>query len=117
MDRSIADKPITALSVFLALSVAGPASADVYSYMNEDGDYVVSKQRPQAAGEYAVLTDDGKFIELVRPPTLRVPITHWRPWYLPREPNPLDPIEPDTLPEPKVIIEEVDQADGQRRSE
>jgi hypothetical protein len=109
MNRSIARNPFASCLLLTTLGLAAPAAADVYSYMNEAGDYVITKERPKTAGEYAVLTDDGEFIELIRPPVLNVPITHWRPWYLPAEPNPLDPIEPDQPPEPTVTIEEVDE--------
>jgi hypothetical protein len=90
------------------LPLGSSPMADVYSYMNDDGDYVISKERPEGSGEYAVLSDEGEFIELIRRPELNVPITHWRPWYLPAEPNPLDPPTPEGPAEPNVIIEEVD---------
>ena len=112
-DRSIAGKPVIGALLLLALAFAAEAAANLYSYANEDGDYVISKERPRTSDEYAVLTDDGEFIELVHPRATDVPITHWRPWYLPKQPNPLDPVTPDTVPEPKVIIEEVDDAPGE----
>lgn len=103
--------PVSRLLLILplgALPLGAPPMADVYSYMNDDGDYVISKERPKGSGEYAVLSDEGEFIELVQRPELNVPITHWRPWYLPTEPNPFDPPTPEEPAEPKVIIEEVD---------
>ncbi|MCZ6710896.1 MAG: hypothetical protein O7B25_11080 [Gammaproteobacteria bacterium] len=93
----------------LTLPVAAPAVADVYSYVNEDGDYVVSKRRPEHAAEYAVLTDEGEFVTLVRPLELDVPVSHWRPWYLPEPPNPFRGPAPVEGPTPTVIIEEVDK--------
>lgn len=86
------------------------ARAELYSFVNEDGDYVISKDRP-SAGEYVVLTDDGEFVERIQSPALDVPISHWRPWYLPREPNPFISTEPKPPPEGSVVIEEVEESD------
>lgn len=100
---------ILAAGVLASLSAA-PAAARLYSYVNEDGDYVVSQKKPKNADEYAVLTDEGEFIRLVKRQSDDVPITHWRPWYLPREPDPINPIEPGMEPRtPEVLIEEVDE--------
>lgn len=103
-------KPIMATCLLLGLVAATPAMAKLYSYQNADGDYVISRERPKDIGEYAVLTDEGEFIELVHPPALDVPISHWRPWYLPPQPNPFVDAEPEEPSEPKVIIEEVDES-------
>ena len=92
----------------LTLGLAGPALADVYAYVNKDGDYVVTPQRPGGDTEYAVLTDDGEFLRLVRPRDADVPVTHWRPWFLPREAHPMDPgPEAYTEREGVVGVEEV----------
>ena len=107
--RRMPCKPIIRISLLLTLPVAAPAVADVYSYVNEDGDYVVSKRRPEHAAEYAVLTDQGEFVTLVRPLALDVPVSHWRPWYLPEQPNPFRGPAPLEGPQPTVIIEEVDK--------
>lgn len=118
-DRSIAGRWIIGgllplelvVALVLALTNAADATANLYSYANENGDYVISRQRPRTSGEYAVLTDDGEFIELVHPRAPDVPVTHWRPWYLPKQPNPLE--TPDAAPDGKVIIEEVDAANNE----
>ncbi len=81
-----------------ALLLPAAAGADVYAYVNDDGDYVVSRDNPgDSVAEYAVLTDDGEFLRLVRPRDLDVPVTHWRPWFLPRQPDPFD-ADPESLP-------------------
>jgi hypothetical protein len=78
--------------------------------VNESGDYVISKKRPKAPVEYSILTDDGEFIRLVPAPQESVPITHWRPWFLPREPDPLDAPEPNWEERlPQIDIEEVEE--------
>ena len=102
------------LLTFLLAPVLAPslALADLYSYVNDDGDYVISKQKPERVGDYVVLSDEGKFIERVQSPRLDVPITHWRPWYLPQEPDPFGDPDPERLPEPDVSIEEVDARGG-----
>ena len=104
----MANHPFCRTLAILTLPLAAPAIADVYSYMNDEGDYVISKERPKGSGEYAVLSDQGEFIELVRRPQSNLPVTHWRPWFMPQEPNPLDPLAPEGPAEPNVIIEEVD---------
>ena len=101
--------PVVRTTLFLALALATPVGAELYSYENAEGDYVISQERPES-GEYAVLTEDGEFIELVSTPSLQVPITHWRPWYLPQQPNPFDPVQPAGPAEPTVTIEEVGEA-------
>ena len=103
-------KQLLVLCTFLGYPAA--SLADVYSYQNADGDYVVSKTRPKGVAEYAVLTDAGEFLRLVRKQD-NVPITHWRPWYLPREPHPFDGPDVDIRPrEGEVVVEEVDEAGG-----
>ncbi len=100
---------LSCAAVLLGLA-AGPAAAEIYAYVNEDGDYVVTKDNPgKSVGEYAVLTDDGEFLRLVNPRDLDVPITHWRPWFLPREPDPFD-ADPELYEEREgtVGIEEVE---------
>ena len=95
-------------SLLVALATSPAAHAELYSYANEDGDYVISKERPTNTGEYVVLSDEGEFIRRVQQPALRVPTSHWRPWYLPDEPNPFDIDAPEAPPEPEIVIEEVD---------
>lgn len=94
----------------LAVTAPVSVSADVYSYVTENGDYVVSPKKPKRGTEYAVLDDEGNFIRLVSARDTRVPITHWRPWYLPKEPHPFDaqPTDPAER-ETNVEIEEVDK--------
>lgn len=100
------------LSLALTLGFAsGSACADVYAYVNDDGDYVVTPDEPgRSVDEYAVLTDEGEFIRLVRPRDAEVPITHWRPWFLPKDPDPYDADE-DAYEEREGVvgIEEVDE--------
>ena len=87
------------------LLLPAAAGADVYAYVNDDGDYVVSRDNPgDSVAEYAVLTDDGEFLRLVRPRDLDVPVTHWRPWFLPRQPDPFD-ADPESLPERDGTVE------------
>jgi hypothetical protein len=99
---------------FVAVLLLAPtAGATLYAYVNEDGDYVISQKRPGKGVEYAILTDDGEFVRLVQPRDLNVPITHWRPWFIPQE---IDPFELDLEPveerEGRVGIEEVEPGDA-----
>jgi hypothetical protein len=102
---------VLASTVALTLYLyALPVSARLYSYVNEEGDYVVSQKRPKNVEEYAILTDEGEFIRLVKRKRDDVPITHWRPWYMPKEPDPINPVEPGLEQRtPEVLIEEVDE--------
>ena len=83
-------KAMRTITFLCALMFSASTSAELYAYVNEDGDYVVSQKRPKEPVEYSVLTDDGDFIRLIPAPQENVTITHWRPWFLPREPDPLD---------------------------
>ncbi|MEZ5557819.1 MAG: hypothetical protein R3E86_04650 [Pseudomonadales bacterium] len=96
------------LVILLASLTPQTLSARVYAYVNEDGDYVISQKRPKIPVEYAILTDDGEFIRLVPAPQPPVPVTHWKPWFMPRQPDPLD-AKPQIWDdaEPQVEIEEV----------
>ncbi len=96
------------VSTSLLLAACMPAAADLYSYVNADGDYVISKQPPKNVGAYVVLSDEGEFIERVEFAPSDVPITHWRPWYLPREPNPMEAPLQDVPAEGTVVIEEIE---------
>jgi hypothetical protein len=105
--QAIVKSAIFILLATLAWSTA--TRAEVYAYVNEDGDYIVTPDRPgRDVAEYAVLTDDGEFVRLVRPRELDVPITHWRPWFLPKEPDPYD-ADPEVYREREgtVGVEEV----------
>lgn len=95
---------------FAALVATAPVRAELYAYVNEQGDYVVTQERPgkKDAAEYAVLTDDGEFLHLVRPRELDVPITHWRPWFLPKEPDPFD-ADPDMIYTERESIVEIEE--------
>lgn len=94
-------KLIFSLTLILA---ACPTSASLYSFVNDEGQYVVSRTPPKdPSTEYAVLTDDGEFVRLVHSPTKRIPITHWRPWFIPKEPDPFD-ADPDVVHEPKPVV-------------
>ena len=97
--------------LLIGLFVSVGASANLYSYVNDQGEYVISRDKPRSDDrEYAVLSDDGEFIRLVQGSAQNVPITHWRPWFLPKAPHPMDgrpeEIEPPT---PVVTVEEVDE--------
>lgn len=84
------------------------ALGNVYAYVNEEGDYVVSQKKPgRNVAEYAVLTDDGEFLRLVRAREPNVPLSHWRPWFMPREQEGLD-VTPD-LPRERTGVVEIDE--------
>jgi hypothetical protein len=103
---------ITLAALVLAVGVA---HGEVYAYVNEGGDYVVTRDNPgRNVGEYAVLTDDGEFLRLVRPRDQDVPISHWRPWFLPKQPDPYD-ADPDRYREREgvVDIEELEKEERQ----
>jgi hypothetical protein len=96
-------------AIILALIVlSAPAHAVLYSYTNADGEYVVSQTRPVDKNtQYAVLTDEGEFIRLVRGNNQRLPVTHWRPWFIPKEPHPWDgPADSPSEREPVVTVDE-----------
>ena len=97
------------------LAVAAPTAAEVYSYANEDGDYVISKSKPKNPNiSYAILSDDGEFIRMVEGRGKQIPITHWRPFFLPKEPHPYDGQPPEQVEqEPVVTIDEVDKAQSE----
>jgi hypothetical protein len=103
---------VAAFAFAFAFVVAGAARAELYAYANEEGDYVITKMLPKGVNEYAVLTDQGEFVKLVQENDIRAPVSHWRPWFLPKEPHPLDGPSID-LPgrEPIVEIEEVADRD------
>ena len=90
--------------------VSQQAFAEIYAYTNSDGDYIVSQTKPTDRNlSYAVLTDDGEFVRMVEGKNKRVPISHWRPFFMPKEPHPLDGREIEFEErEPNVEIEEVD---------
>lgn len=89
------------------LITSSTAKADVYTFNNSEGDYVVSQNKPTDPDiTYAVLSDDGEFIRLVKGRREQIPVGHWRPSWLPKVPNPLDgkPLERERVP--TVTIEE-----------
>lgn len=99
--------PLAAALVVLA----APAHAVLYSYTNADGEYVVSQKRPKDKNtQYAVLSDDGEFIRLVPGENERLPVTHWRPWFIPKEPHPWDP-DPVEIQEREPVVT-VEEAEG-----
>ena len=106
-------RPWTLTVILLAGSLCSTTvHAEVYAYVNEAGDYVVSQKPPGKGVEYAILTDDGEFVRLVQPRDLDVPVTHWRPWFIPKEPDPYD-FDPEVLEdrEGTVEIEEIESED------
>ncbi len=96
------------IAIVLVLLIGPGVQGALYSYTNSDGNYVVSQHKPaQPDIEYAVLTDEGEFVRLVRSRTKQIPIGHWRPWYFPKEPHHLDGIvEEGREPTPVVTVEE-----------
>lgn len=107
-------KTLTGCLCFIAaVLTAPPAAAHLYAYVNEDGDYVISQKRPGKGVEYAILTDDGEFVRLVQPRDPNVPITHWRPWFIPEVADPLDlDLQEFEEREGRVGIEEVEPGDA-----
>ena len=99
------------LSVGLAFGwavLAIPAGATLYSFTNAEGQDVVSQKPPKDRNiQYAVLSDDGEFIRMVHGRDQQVPITHWRPWFIPKDPDPLDG-DPELIRErePVITVEE-----------
>lgn len=86
------------------LPLALPVQAEIYAYNNADGDYVVSQSKPEDRNiGYTVLSDDGEFIRMVPGKSERLPISHWRPFWMPEEPNPLS-VDPNRLPDPEPVI-------------
>lgn len=104
MYRSIA----TAL-LFILSPLCG---AEIYSYTNADGDYIVSQNKPKDPDiSYAVLSDEGDFIRMVEGRKERLPITHWRPFFLPKEPHPFDAQPEARERTPGVRIDELERED------
>ena len=92
----------------LLFVLAAPANAVVYSFTNADGQYVVSQKPPKNKNiQYAVLSDEGEFIRSVPGRKQQIPISHWRPWYLPKEPHEFDG-DPNLIRdrEPIVTVDE-----------
>ena len=92
----------------LLLVLSFSANADIYSYNTADGDYIVSQNKPTDPDiTYAVLSEDGEFIRMVSGRNQQIPVGHWRPFWMPKEPHPLDG-DPDLIRErePVIIIEE-----------
>jgi hypothetical protein len=103
---------IFVISVLSGLGAVA-AHATLYSYTNADGEYVVSQSPPADKNtQYAVLTDDGEFVRMVPGRNQEVPITHWRPWFIPKEPHPFDSVpgaERDRAP--VVTVDEDERSD------
>lgn len=92
--------------------LTAPAHAVLYSFTNEAGEYVVSQKRPSDKDtQYAVLSDEGEFIRSVPGRNQRVPVTHWRPWFIPKEPHPWDG-EPE-IPREQEPVVTVDEESGE----
>ena len=99
------------LILSILMFAAGNAAAEIYSYTNSDGDYVVTQQKPDDPNiSYAVLTDEGDFVRMVEGRNKQIPISHWRPFFLPKEPHPFDGPEVDIEvreSQPVISIDEV----------
>ncbi len=100
------------LMLFLLPWVTQSAWARLYSYVNSEGDYVITRTKPKNVDEYSILTNDGEFIRLVTARDRNVPISHWRPWFLPKEPHPFDakPQPKDRVP--TVVVDEVERTEA-----
>ncbi len=89
-------------------------AANLYSYTNADGEYVVAQKPPKDKNiQYAVLSDEGEFIRMVPGRNQNVPITHWRPWFIPRDPEPWEGNPDPDFPrerEPVVTVDEEESA-------
>lgn len=98
------------LLVFGLLFLAPSTKADVYAYTNKDGDYIMSQKKPKDRNiSYAILTDDGDFVRMIEGRRENVPITHWRPFFLPKEPDPFDgPTIEQRDRQPNVEIDEIE---------
>lgn len=87
---------VLGLAMTGGLAAGAPVQADVYAYVNDAGDYTISRERPgDEVAEYAILSDEGEFLRLVRPSNLDAPVSHWRPWFIPKDPDPFDGPSPD----------------------
>ena len=96
-----------------ALVAVQTAHATLYSFTNAEGQYVVSQKPPADKSiQYAVLTDEGEFIRMVPGSGQQIPITHWRPWFIPKEPHPWD-ADPEVMREREPIVT-VDEETGTR---
>lgn len=98
--------------ILMGVALTVPVQAEIYTYTNEEGDYIVSQKKPKNRDiSYAVLSDEGEFIRMVEGRSAQVPITHWRPFFLPREPHWLDGPDEQPFPrqdaEPEIRIDEV----------
>ncbi len=98
------------ISICFLVFLTGSVQATLYSYTTSDGDYIVSKNKPNDRDiEYAVLTDEGEFVRLVKGQQ-PIPIGHWRPWFIPKEPHPLDGRPEEIVePTPVVSVEEIEK--------
>ena len=84
--------------------------ADLYSYTNAEGEYVISQKPPKNNDiQYAVLTDEGEFIRMVEGRNQQVPITHWRPWFIPREDEPWEGNPYPEMPREREGVVTVDE--------
>ena len=84
--------------------------ADLYSYTNAEGEYVISQKPPKNENtQYAVLTDEGEFIRMVEGRNQQVPITHWRPWFIPREDEPWEGNPNPDMPRERKGVVTVDE--------
>lgn len=101
------------------ITLSAPASAVLYSFTNAEGQYVISQKPPKDKSiQYAVLSDDGKFIRMVQRRDQQLPISHWRPWFIPKEPHPYD-ADPDLFRdrEPVITIEEEEERVAEQREQ
>ena len=100
--------------VGIALCQPLTALANLYSFTNAEGEYVVSQKPPKDKNtQYAILSDEGEFIRMVPGRQQNVPITHWRPWFIPRDPEPWEGNpNPDVIRErePVVTVDEESSA-------
>ncbi len=110
-DKACNTTRLEAAIVCLTLAhVPQTAWADLYSYTNDNGEYVISQKPPKNKDiQYAVLTDEGEFIRMVEGRNQQIPITHWRPWFIPREDEPWEGNPNPAIPREREGVVTVDE--------
>jgi hypothetical protein len=102
-------------SALLATTLPASSHANLYSFTNADGEYVVSQKPPADKNiQYAVLSDDGEFLRMVPGRRQNVPITHWRPWFIPEEPEPWEGNPYPDMPREREPVVSVDEVSAER---
>lgn len=111
-------KLLSTSSVALVAMLPASGHANLYSFTNADGEYVISQKPPADKNiQYAVLSDEGEFLRMVPGRRQNVPITHWRPWFIPNEPEPWEGNPYPDLPREREPVVSVDEVDAERASD